>query len=118
MMPFKQFAQIYNKYCICYFGHVDAYLIALAEIRPLLEEHFTGMNIYLGCRDEKAHLWSDEPKIVKASEFKVRRSEFAYVKELRYGGTNLIEDFVKEAGIDTGACSYKSLFFNLGMLDR
>jgi len=99
MIRFTNYANICNNYCICYFGYSDEYLVQLKLLQPIIERHMKGLNIYLGCRDEKVGILSGCERILKIADLKVRKDDFAHIRELQYNGsTHPIEDLMKEVG--------------------
>ena len=99
MISFAKYASIKDKYCICYFGHVDEYLVALRLVRPIIERKYPGLRLHFGCKDDKAHhLHGCE--ILKVSEIKARREDFAHVRELKYNGKDHpVEQLMDECDI-------------------
>ena len=100
MISFTDYSKIANNYCICYFGHSDEYLVQLRLLKPILEKEFSDLNIYIGCKDEKTHILGDCRNILKLTELKIRKKEFAYISELKYNGsTHPIEDLMVDSKI-------------------
>lgn len=100
MMQFSKYAKVKDRYCLCYFGHSDEYLILFKIICPLLEKAMPGLKLTFGCKDDKIDLVSDCDSIMKLSEIKVRRDDFGHLKEMRYNGkTHPVEDLIKECGV-------------------
>ena len=100
MIKFADYAKIANNYCVCYFGNSDEYLVQLRLLKPLLEKQFPDMMLYIGCRDDKTHLLKDCPHVLKLTELKIRKNDFAHISEIRYNGTtHPIEDFLIGAKI-------------------
>ncbi len=98
MVDFVKFAKISNNYCICYFGYADEYLIQLRLLTPVLEAEFPGLNLFIGCKDDKLHLLGN--KAMKITELKARKEEFAYIKELRFNGSiHPVQAFLDESKI-------------------
>lgn len=99
MIRFTDYANICNNYCICYFGYSDEYLVQLRLLQPIIERHMQGLNIFLGCRDEKIGILKGCDKTLRISDLKVRKDEFAHIRELQYNGsTHPVEDLMKEVG--------------------
>lgn len=104
MLPFSHYAKIKDFYCICYFGYADEYLVQLRLLKPIFEKHFPGLKIYLGCKDDKLHLLGDLDCVLKISELKVRKHDFAHIKQVQYNGQiHPIEELLIEAEIDNYA---------------
>ena len=67
---------------------------------PTLKTHFPELNIYIGCKDDKTHLLKEYTNVLKLTEIKIRRNDFAYVTEIKFNGkTHPIEDFLINAKI-------------------
>jgi len=100
MIRFSQYAKVRNNYCLCYFGYSDEYLVQLRLLRPILERNFPGINICLGCKDDKTQLLDKSQPILTLSKIKVHRNDFAHIRELRCNGrTHPVEDLLKESEI-------------------
>lgn len=100
MVDFVKFAKISNNYCVCYFGYSDEYLIQLRLLKPVLETEFPGLNIYIGCQDDKAHLLGDSSYVLRITELKAKKEDFAYIKELRFDGSaHPVLNFLDESKI-------------------
>lgn len=100
MINFTDYAKIANNYCICYFGYADEYLVQLRLIKPFLQQKFPELNIYLGCKDEKVSILKDCENVIKLTELKIRKTEFAHISEIKSNGeTHPIEDLLISAGI-------------------
>lgn len=100
MIEFWKYAKIKDYYCVCYFGPSDEYLVQLKLLKPIIEQHLPGLKIHFGCRDDKAHLFDGCGEIMKLSDIKAKKLEFAHIRELRFNGsTHPVEDFLLESGI-------------------
>jgi hypothetical protein len=97
MLDFEQYAKIKNKYCLCYFGHNTEYLVQLKLVRPLIERKFPNLKISLCSRDEHQSLL--EKQDFPAREIKVRRSEFAFMREITHDGKHPVEAILEECQI-------------------
>ena len=100
MVALTDYAKIKNHYCICYFGYSDEYLVQLRLVMPFLERAFPGLKIHLGCKDDKTHFLQGCSDVLKISELKIRKKDFAYVREIRFNGnTHPVEDLLAEARV-------------------
>ena len=99
MIKFSQYAKVKNNYCLCYFGHSDEYLVQLRLLKPFLERKFPGLNLCFGCKDDKSHLLHGCEPILKVSEIKVHRHQFAHIRELKFSSTHPVEDLLVESGV-------------------
>jgi hypothetical protein len=100
MMPFSKYAKVKDNYCACYFGPADEYLVQLRLLGPLVERQFPGVKIYFGCRDDKVHIFGSSDRVMKLSDIKMRRQDFAHIRELRYDGTgHPVEQFMVESDL-------------------
>lgn len=98
MIGFEDYAKICNNYCVCYFGYNNEYLVQLQLLRPCLERRFPGLNIYIGCKDESISILDNEPKLIKISELKSRKQDFAHINELRFNGSeHPVQAFLEKA---------------------
>lgn len=100
VIGFAKYAKVKDRYCLCYFGPCDDYLVQLKLLRPVLESSFPGLKIGFGCRDEKTHIFDDCQYVMKASDIKVMREEFGHIREIRFNGTtHPVEDLLNECRI-------------------
>jgi len=100
MFELPQYAKVKDNYCICYFGSSDEYLVILRTLKDVIQKRFEGMNLSFGCKDEKVHLLGEQSDIIKVSEIKLKRRQFAQIKHLEYNNeTHPIEDLLVESGI-------------------
>lgn len=106
MISFTEYAKIANHYCVCYFGPSDEYLIQLRLLKPILEKEFPELNLYIGCKDDKIHFLNGCDQVLKLTELRSRKTEFAHISEIKFNGqTHPIEDFVVGANIANFALS-------------
>ena len=99
MIGFEQYAKVKDKYCICYFGYQDEFLVQLRRIKPLIESALPGIQIHLGCKDDKIHLIADCNPL-KLSESKLRRKDYAHIREMSYNGvSHPVKDLLRECGV-------------------
>jgi len=74
--------------------------VQLKNLKPILEREFPDLVIYIGCKDDKIELLKECNHVLKISELKIRKNDFAHISELRYNGsTHPIEDFIISAGL-------------------
>ena len=99
MIKLSQYAKVKNNYCLCYFGHSDEFLVQLRLLKPVIERRFPGLNLYFGCKDDKHHLLEGCDPILKVSEIKVKRHNFAHIRELKLTETHPVENLLVESGI-------------------
>lgn len=100
MIEFPKYAKIKDCYCVCYFGPNNEYLLQLKLLQTTVEEQLPGLKLFFGCRDDKTHIFQDCERVLKVSELKMRRYDFAYIRELRTDGIiHPVEEFLNEAGI-------------------
>lgn len=100
MIEFTKYAQIKDRYCVCYFGPAEEYVLQLMLLKPVIEEKYQGVQIFVGCRDESANLFPNNNFVFKHSDLRTRRFDFGHIKELRFNGkTHPIEQFLEESNI-------------------
>lgn len=101
MMRLDEYAKIKNNYCIAYFGGSNEYLTQLRLLRPFIEQKFQELNIYYCCKDECIKYLKDDKLSITISELRLRKNEFAHIKELTFNGQNHpILDLLQEAKIE------------------
>lgn len=102
MIEFAKYAKIKDNYCVCYFGPSDAYLLQLKLLKPIIERHFDGLKIFIGCRDEKVHILNGCEDVLKITDLKIRCHDFAHINELRFDmQTHPLEKLMDASGIDS-----------------
>jgi ketopantoate reductase len=100
IISLPQYAKIKNNYCICYFGNKVEYISQLKILRPHLNQHFPGLDIYLSCKDEHFHILEKSKNILKYSDMPGQKENFAHIKELvEDKDINPIKEFFVEAGL-------------------
>ena len=101
-MDFDKYCKIKNNYCICYFGASKEYLTILKILRPSIEKHFNGLNLYIGHLKSDAYLLENESNLLCDIDIKSNRHNFAHIYELTYDNTNVhpIEKLIEEIGLD------------------
>lgn len=99
MIEFEKYAKIKDKYCICYFGPLDEYLLQLNLLKESIKNKFTKIDLYFGCLDEKRFLLNCDSVLVR-SKLIEERSNYAYIKELKFNGLiHPIEELLIESEI-------------------
>ena len=65
-----------------------------------MERKFIGLDIFLSCKDVCYRYLQDCPKVIKLSEIKKRKTEFAHIKELTFDGkSHAVYQFLEESGL-------------------
>ncbi len=101
MVPFEHYVKIKDNYCICYFGYCDEYLLLLELLLPKIEERLSGLNLFIGCKDNSINVLHNREKILPISTLKARKHEFAHIKEIQFDGQHHpIEQLINEIGVD------------------
>lgn len=101
MIEFTKYAKIKDRYCLSYFGTSDEYLLQIFLIKPFIENKFNGVKIYIGCRDDKKHLFGKNDYILEKSQIIKERLNFGYIREITFNGKeHPIENLVRECEID------------------
>jgi len=68
-----------------------------------MEKTFPGIKVYIGCHDNAFYLLQNEDRIIKKSELKDKKHQFAYVRELVCDmKCHPIEEFMLESDIPCG----------------
>ena len=97
MIEFPKYAQMKDRYCVCYFGTSDEYILQLYLLKQLIENKYNDLKLYIGCRDEASKLITDHEFVLKLSDLRNRRLDFGHIREVKFDGkTHPIEDFAKE----------------------
>lgn len=82
-LPFTKYAEIKDRYCICYFGPCDEYIIQLLYLRPFIESELPGLEIHIGCRDSMSYLSGSHRRIAPKSQIKDEKLNYAHLIELK-----------------------------------
>lgn len=100
LIEFPKYAKIKDHYCVCYFGHSDEYLVQLRLLKPIVERKYPGLQLFFGCKDDKTDLLKPCENILKISELRLRRYDFAHIKELKYDNKiHPVEEFLTNTGL-------------------
>jgi hypothetical protein len=101
MIGLAKYSKIKDHYCLAYFGPNEEYLFQMRLFKPLIEKKFPGLKISFACRDEFFQVFSSEDSVVKVTELKSKRDDFAHVREISFNGkTHPIEDLLSDCGIE------------------
>lgn len=93
MIDFTQYAKVYNKYCLAYFGSTKSVLEELLKIRVVLEDALPELEIYICC-DDQFYVGAD--KTIPKSKLKNKKNEFGYVREFAGNPESLLCELVKK----------------------
>ena len=77
------YTTIKDKYCICYLGCCNEYVVQLIFLRPYIEEQLPGLQIYICCKSELSHLTNGYERIIYNSEIQDKKKEFAHIRTLK-----------------------------------
>lgn len=101
MLEFRKYCKIKDNYCLCYFGQNDDYLIQIYLLKKIIEKKYNKIKIFIGCRDEKIKLFENKDFILKFSDLKERRLDFAHIREIKFDGKkHPIISFIDECNLD------------------
>lgn len=101
MIGFEDYTRVKHRYCICYFGPIESYVVQLGLLAPILEQKFPGLIVGIGCRNTHIHWLGNATRAVPLTEIKLRRQEYAYVRELTSNNcSHPILDFIEECNLD------------------
>ena len=66
-----------------------------------MEQKFPGVVVYICCKDDYFYLVEEQPRVLRQSELKDKKNQFAYVREITCDmQSNPIEQFMSESDID------------------
>ena len=82
MIALSSYVHIKNKYCICYLGNCNDYLVQLLYLRPHIEQQLSGIELYICYRDASSYLVQGYERIVNANEIEEKKKEFAHLRVL------------------------------------
>jgi len=100
MINFTKYASIKDRYCLNYFGNCDEYLLQLFLLKPIIENQFKGIQIYIGCREDKKLLFQNNNFVLEKSKISKEYLNFGHVREITFNGKDHpIEMFIEESGI-------------------
>jgi hypothetical protein len=100
MIELPKYAKVKDRCCIYYFGPSDEYVLLLRLIKPLLERRFAGVEVCLGCRDDKADMLAGLPHVMLATEIKAKRDLYGHIEELKFNlPAHPIEELLDKYGI-------------------
>jgi hypothetical protein len=101
MIELKTYSKVKDNYCFGYFGPAHEYLLQIDMLRPIIEKHFPGINMTIGCTSASKNLIECE-NILLDIEIKERKRDFGHIYDLRYDNTeeHPIEKYLKDCGIN------------------
>ena len=108
MIPLTEYSLIKNNFCIGYYGCSNEYVIQLVWLRPLMEQKYPKIKIYLSFNDNVRYLVEDQDRIILKSELK-NKKDLAYFDEIT-NKEHPILDLMEANGIETDL--YKKMFLN------
>lgn len=82
-VPLTNYARIKNRYCICYYGPCDEYIVQLINLRPLIEKNLPGLQIFISCKDDLDYLVKNQERIVLKSKILEEKKNFAHLRQLK-----------------------------------
>jgi hypothetical protein len=95
MIPLTKYSLIKNNYCIGYYGDSNECISQLVWLRPLMEEKYPKIKIYLSFKDSARYLVEKQDRIILKSKFKSKKKDLAYFYEIskneKYPILNLME---------------------------
>lgn len=81
-LSIHKYLNIKNNYCVCYYGLNKEYVVQLRALRPIIENQYKGVNIYISVEDNNLYLLRGEDKIIPKSEINIKKQEVSYVREI------------------------------------
>lgn len=101
MIGLPTYAKIKNRYCICYFGPCNEYIVQLLYLRPHVEAVLPGLDLYIGCQDSLHNFAKHYDKILLQNEINDKKREFAYIRVVKCNMVDHpIENILKESNIE------------------
>jgi hypothetical protein len=102
-VPLLKYNLIKNNYCLCYYGINKEYLVQLKLLRPIIENAYKGIVLYICCSDDCLYLLSKEKNILTKSEFLKNKSNISYIRFLEDSiDRHPVEEIMKESSIPCG----------------
>lgn len=77
-----KYSLIKNNYCIGYYGDSNERVSQLVWLRPLMEEKYPKIKVYLSFNDSVKYLVEEQDRIILKSEFKNKKKDIAYFYEI------------------------------------
>lgn len=98
---FPRYAQVRDRYCISYLGNYEVFITQLCKVRPYIESNFPNLELHICCRDDFFYVLEGEPNVIKYSDWKNNKRNYAYTRELKYNmKTNPVADLLQESDLD------------------
>lgn len=82
MLLLPDYRKIKDKYCLSYFGHCADYLVQLKYLRPLIKEKYPGLQIFIICRQEDAHIFKQESDVIFV-DFIASKNFYGCINDIR-----------------------------------
>jgi len=90
MIPLSEYAKVYNKLCLYYFGDSIDFINYLIEERKTYKEKFSDIEVFICCEDKLFENFKDKEKVLCRSELVKSKNKFAYVREVKQNFNNII----------------------------
>lgn len=86
MRKLADYARSKDNYLIYYLGPNEEYLLQLLLVRPALERHFPGLQLFISCKDHYFPRISGNDRTLPYSQINGQRHCFAHLRELSFDG--------------------------------
>lgn len=109
-LSFPYYVSIKDNCCISYFGHNTEYIAQLKILRPLIQEQFNDLKIWLSCNDNLLYLIEDEPNIISRTKLLSNKRIFGHIDEIKcpFDKDHPIEKYFKKLDINIKSMCNKS----------
>jgi hypothetical protein len=95
-IPFNEYVRCRNKYCLSYLGTDPNVVKFLLEARPIIEDKFSSISLYLFLKDEMKPV--DLVNVILESETVLYQKKMSYIREVE--SISDIKSFLSESGIE------------------
>jgi hypothetical protein len=83
-IPLTSYVKIKDNYCLGYLGLVEDYLKELLLMRPMIENEYPGLKLYIAYNDKLSHIVRAHDLAIPYSMLASRLEEFAYYREIKH----------------------------------
>lgn len=77
------YATIKNRYCICYLGSCNEYILQLLYLRSAIEKELPGIELWIAHKNEVSYLVKDYNKTISITKLQNNKRNFAYIRNLK-----------------------------------
>jgi len=76
-IPFTQYLDIKDNYCLSYFGEDEQFLVKVLDARHYIERELPGLQVFIACKDIFKQIAEDRANIILESKMAEYKGQIA-----------------------------------------